>query len=128
MDERLKELRKTLGITQQEFANKINTSRSNVAGYETGTRVPSNAIICLICKEFRVNEEWLRTGNGDMFQAVTDPVTEYISELLIDVDHPLKPVIYSIMKTYSELNEKNKAVFNLILNEFIENLNNRPKN
>lgn len=128
MDERLKELRKALGITQQEFADKLNTSRSNIASYETKKNFPSNAVISLICKEFRVNEAWLRTGEGEMFQATTDPVTEYIAELLIDVDHPLKPVIYSIMKTYSELNEKNKALFNIILNEFIENLNNRPKN
>lgn len=126
MDERLKELRKALGITQQEFADKLNTSRSNIASYETKKNFPSNAVISLICKEFRINEEWLRTGEGDMFQVVTDPVGEYISEFLIDANHSLKSVIYSFMKTYSELNEKNKALLNSILDEFIENLNNKP--
>lgn len=67
MDERIKMLRKNKKLTQQEFANKIGTSRANVAGYETGTRVPSNAVISLICKEFCVNEEWLRNGTGEMF-------------------------------------------------------------
>ena len=64
MNERIKYLRKKLDMTQQEFANRLGVARNNIAGYETGKRSPSNAVISLICREFKVNEIWLRTGEG----------------------------------------------------------------
>lgn len=67
MDKRLKKLRKTLNLTQQEFSNRIGIKRNNIACYETGKNTPSDAAISLICREFNVNENWLRTGDGDMF-------------------------------------------------------------
>ena len=67
MHERLKKLRKALDLTQQEFADRIGSKRNTVAKYETETNTPSAAVVSLICREFNVNEEWLRDGIGDMF-------------------------------------------------------------
>lgn len=67
MHERLKQLRKTLDLTQQEFADRIGSKRNTIAKYETETNTPSAAVISLICREFRVNEKWLREGTGEMF-------------------------------------------------------------
>lgn len=67
MDKRLRKLRKTLNLTQQEFSNRIGIKRNNIACYETGKNTPSDAVISLICREFNVNENWIRTGNGNMF-------------------------------------------------------------
>ena len=67
MNERLKILRKKLNLTQQEFANKIGSKRNTIAKYETCANTPSTAVVSLICKTFNVNEEWLRSGYGDMF-------------------------------------------------------------
>ena len=67
MKDRFKELRKVLGMTQQEFADRLAVSRNNIAGYEVGKSAPSESVIRLVCKEFSVNEEWLRTGSGEMF-------------------------------------------------------------
>lgn len=64
---RLKALRKELRLTQQEFADRVGISRGNIGAYEVGKNAPSDAVISLICREFHVNEEWLRTGNGEMF-------------------------------------------------------------
>lgn len=72
MNYRLKELRVHLNLTQQEFADRIGVTRSNIAGYETGKRSPSDAAVSLICKEFGVNEVWLRTGEGEMFTKISD--------------------------------------------------------
>lgn len=72
MNERIKKLRKTLGLTQQEFADRLGTTRNNIAGYEIDRRSPSSSVISLICREFGVSEEWLRTGEGDMFAPKTD--------------------------------------------------------
>ena len=79
MKDRIKELRKSLNLTQQAFADRIGTKRNNVTGYESGTRSPSEAVITLICREFRVSEEWLRTGNGDMFlPEASDEINELV--------------------------------------------------
>lgn len=67
MQERLKELRKALALTQQEFADKLQISRSNIGSYEAGKNQLSDAVIRLIVKIFYVNEDWLRTGRGPMF-------------------------------------------------------------
>lgn len=67
MKGRLKALRKELRLTQQEFADRVGISRGNIGAYEVGKNAPSDAVISLICREFHVNEEWLRTGNGKMF-------------------------------------------------------------
>ena len=69
MNERMKQLRKELGLTQQQFADRIGTSRANIGKYEVSANIPSSAIISLICREFNVNEEWLREGSGDMFRS-----------------------------------------------------------
>lgn len=66
MNERIRILRKTLGLTQQEFADKLGISRGNIGAYEVGKSSPSDAGIALICREFGVREEWLRGGEGEM--------------------------------------------------------------
>lgn len=70
MNERLKILRKSLKLTQQEFADRIGIKRNSLANYEIGRNTPIDAIVVSICREFNVNEEWLRTGAGDMFLPV----------------------------------------------------------
>jgi len=57
-------LRKALNLTQQEFANRIGSVQNTITGYETGRRIPSSQVLTLICREFNVNETWLRTGEG----------------------------------------------------------------
>ena len=75
MNERIKALRKRLGLTQQAFADRLKIARGNIGAYEVGKNAPSDAVISLICKEFNVNEIWLRTGEcGDdnMFTKVNE--------------------------------------------------------
>lgn len=67
LKERIKALRKTLGLTQQEFADRVGLKRNSLANYETGRNTPMDAVMKSICREFNVNETWLRTGNGEMF-------------------------------------------------------------
>ena len=84
--ERFKTLRKELGLTQQEFAERINLRRNSIAQIELGYRNPSGAVLALICKTFNVNETWLRTGEGEMFAPV-DPenqLMEWAGRVLAD--------------------------------------------
>ncbi len=66
MQNRIKEIRKTLGMNQTEFSKKLGIAPNTISSYEAGTIYPSNAIIKSICREFGVNETWLRTGAGEM--------------------------------------------------------------
>lgn len=66
--ERIKELRKLLGLTQQEFAEKVGIKRNSVATYETGKSNVGDPTAMLICNTFNVNEDWLRSGVGEPFR------------------------------------------------------------
>ena len=66
MQNRIKELRKALGLNQAEFGARLGVVPSAISNYENGTREVSDAIIKSICREFRISETWLRTGAGDM--------------------------------------------------------------
>jgi HTH-type transcriptional regulator/antitoxin PezA len=85
MKERLKEIRKSNpnGKTQETFANYLEISKENISSYESGRRNPSDAFIKLVCEKCNVNEDWLRTGNGEMFMPETKD--EQISKMLADV-------------------------------------------
>lgn len=76
-------MRRALDLTQQEFASRIGTSQNAMANYETGHRNPSSSVVNNICKEFRVNEAWLRTGSGEMLQELSHD--EEISAFIVDV-------------------------------------------
>lgn len=67
MNERIKELRKRLNLTQQQFAERLGIKRNTIANYEVGRNAPVDTVVSLICRVFNVNEEWLRNGTGEMF-------------------------------------------------------------
>lgn len=80
MNERIKKVRNSLNISQTDFAQKLSVSRSAVCKMESGENYPSEQTIKLMCNEFSVNEEWLRTGNGEMF--IPKSKEQLFSELL----------------------------------------------
>ena len=86
MKNRIKELRSALGLTQEKFGSKINVKQATVAAYECGARTPIDAVVGSICKQYRVNEEWLRNGNGEMFCGISrsDEIAEFIGRILGD--------------------------------------------
>ena len=67
MHDRIKQLRKSLGLTQEEFSARIGVKRGAIANYEIGRNEPVDAVVSLICREFNVSETWLRTGEGEMY-------------------------------------------------------------
>ncbi len=72
MKKRIKMLRNELGLTQQKFADRLGLKRQTIAAYEVGNIEPSDSTLLLICKEFNVNEQWLRSGTGEMHASITD--------------------------------------------------------
>lgn len=100
MNERIKEVRKSLGLTQQEFADRIGVKRNTVATYEGGRNIPIDSVVSLICKEFNVNEEWLRTGEGEMFQDLSqgELAAKVVGEALANDNEFIQSVFISLGK------------------------------
>lgn len=67
MNERIKELRERLGMSQTEFAESLNLKRNSISLIEVGKRNPSDRTILDICNKFDVSEDWLRSGTGEVF-------------------------------------------------------------
>lgn len=105
MNKRIKEIRQNAGMTQREFADRIGVSRNTIAAYETDARVPIDAIIVSICREFNVNEDWLRTGLGNMYTEVNPDIqlSKALGSLLREESGSFKKqLILSLL----ELNQK----------------------
>lgn len=86
MKDRIKILRKSEGLSQTEFGERLGLVAATISGYEKGNREVSNAVIRAICREFRVNETWLRTGEGEMYTGATraEELGALVDQLLAD--------------------------------------------
>lgn len=90
MNERIKDLRKSLGLTQLEFGEQVGVKANTIGNYEIGLRTPSEAVIRAICREFNVNEDWLRTGEGEMFNPQDEKLAAFVGSLVADDSEPFK--------------------------------------
>ena len=108
MQDRIKTIRKTLGLTLNEFANRIGISNQAVSHWEHGRPVPESRIRS-ICQIFNINEEWLRNGVGDMFleQPKTDLQSYSDDEVLNE----------SILRLYSSLSPEYRVVARKIMSK-----------
>ena len=97
MNERLKKLRKELDMTQQEFAEGIGIKRNTMATYESGRNEPIDAVISLICTKYNVNENWLRTGEGEMFieMSYDDEIAQFVGQVMGEEDDSFKKRLIS---------------------------------
>lgn len=84
MKERIQAIIDDKKIKKVEFARRLNLSQSFVSDMCSGKSQPSDRTISDICREFNVNEHWLRTGDGDMFVPVTrsQEVAEFVGDVL----------------------------------------------
>ena len=80
MNERMKELRKALGLTLEKFGERVGVSKTAINKIENGTNNVSDRMLLSVCKEFNVNDEWLRTGEGEMFNEL--PEDEELAEIV----------------------------------------------
>ena len=117
LSERISEIRKHAGLSQGAFGDRINLSRNFVWMLENGKRLPSDRTIADICREFNVNEQWLRTGQGDMFlpktraqeigeivrnAATRDPEesVKFFTELLGDMTDAEIAIMYEVFRRH----------------------------
>ena len=91
-------------MTQQQFANRIGVSRNTIATYETSVRVPIEAVLLSICREFGVNEEWLRTGEGEMYIDITPDLelSRWFGQLLREEDNSFQKKFLLMLSKLTE--------------------------
>lgn len=122
MGERIRKLRKSLDLTQQEFADRIGVKRNTIATYEIGRNEPIDAVVSLICREFDVNEQWLRTGEGEMFIVLDrdDQIARWAGTVLRDESDTFKKRFVAAL---SKLEERDWVA----LEQFLLNIKKDPE-
>lgn len=99
MQDRIKALRKSLGLTQKDFGERIGVQANTITSYESGVRTPNNSMILAICREYGVSEDWLRTGEGEMKQKLTrnQEIAEFMASIMRDPDDAPRKRFISIV-------------------------------
>ena len=109
--DRIKEIRTTIGLSQAKFAERIAVAASLISEVEGGVRAINERAIRLIIAEFNVNESWLRTGQGSMFN---DEVNASVSEsvaILRSLDQQFQDGALKILTVLGDINEKINSLY-----------------
>lgn len=124
INERIREIRKAAGLTQQALAEALGVSASNIVSYEAGRRNPSDAVVELIVQKFHVSEAWLRTGEGDMQTptARIDGVRRMVDDIAANSDSFKARLISALSDLPVEDWEKIEAFARQIVEEGTEEL------
>ena len=104
MKDRIKKIRKELDLTQQKFADRIGVKRNTVGQWECGINPLTDQTISSICREFNVNENWLRTGKGEMFikQTRDEQIASFIGSIQSGEDDSFKKRFISMLSSLDE--------------------------
>lgn len=103
-------------MTQDAFASKIGLSRNFIAQIEIGTKIPSSRTISDICREFDVNESWLKDGIGKMFieKTKSEQISAMLSEVTREDEESFK---HRLIAALSNLDESGWIVLENLINE-----------
>lgn len=103
INERIRELRKILGYTLDDFGNVVGLKKSALSMVENGKNSVSEHLVLSVCREFGVSEEWLRTGSGEMFVQKTrnDRIDDLINRVRSEPDGSIKVRILTLLSRLS---------------------------
>lgn len=107
--ERVRLLRKELSLTQSDFGKRVGVGKTAISKIEKNENSLTDRMFNSICREFNVNEDWLRHGKGEMFLPVEDEVGEIVSKL-VDESNPFYDMILDIMHTFNNLDDKGQEI------------------
>lgn len=118
--DRIKQIRQDAGLTQAEFAKKLNLSRNYVGLMEIGDRVPSDRTILDICEKFGVSETWLRDGNEPMY--IKKDADDDLEKIFEEIGASNDELIKAIIRSYWQLNDNDKAAVQRMVDKMVEEL------
>lgn len=106
MNERIKELRIALRLTQEDFGKAIGVQRAAVNKWEKGINGVADSMILSICREFGVSERWLRTGEGEMFEQTRETVLDRLA-----AEYSLDKEQVSVIENFLDLSPQERTLF-----------------
>lgn len=113
-NERIKEVRKSLGLTLEKFGERIGLKKSAVSLIENGKNAVTDANVKAICREFGVDYIWLTTGDGEMFVDTDDDFIVRIDRIMVGEDDARK----NLFKALLEASDEDIAAFQRIIDLF----------
>lgn len=122
--ERIREVRKALGLTLEKFGEKIGMKKNSVSQLENGKNSVTEQVVKAICREYNVDYMWLTTGDGEMFIDTGDDFIERIDRIMAGEDEARK----SLFKFMLELSDEDIAALDRLMKKAIEfTQNNKEK-
>lgn len=119
--ERLKIIRKSEGLTLETFGARLGVGKTAISKIERGENGLTDQMTLLICREFRINEPWLRDEVGEMKKEPDDIFSEAVADMILE-DNPFYDLIKGIVETYAELDPASKQVIQRSCDKLLENL------
>lgn len=105
MKDRIREVREHFGLSMEKFGSRIGIGKASISLLESGKNNPSIQTIALICREFGVNETWLRTGEGEMFEQARASVLDRLS-----TEYDLSREQRSVIEAFLDLDPQERDV------------------
>lgn len=105
MKDRIREVREHFGLSMEKFGSRIGIGKASISLLESGKNNPSVQTITLICREFGVNEQWLRTGDGEMFEQTRASVLDRLS-----TEYDLSREQRSVIEAFLDLDPQERDV------------------
>lgn len=122
--ERVKELRKTLGLTLEKFGQPLGVKKNAISQIEKGRNGLTEQITKGICREFNVNEDWLRNGTGEMFIQLDEDeqISSFFHDLLQEEKGSFKRQFVTAL---SHLDDNGWNLLNQFMDYFTQNKKDR---
>ena len=112
----IRALRELKNMSRREFGEALYVSQDVINNLERNRVAPTELMIKCICDTFHVNREWLETGEGEMFAPTTEQAeTAKLIESISD-----SPAMRSLLATWAQLSDENKAVFERFAADYVE--------
>lgn len=115
MNKRIKEIRRKAELTQTQFGERIGLQQNSIARIEAGTRVPSEAVIKAICREFHIRPEWLMHGEGPMTVPTASRTLDEVARRYSE-----SRTFRAILDVYAELDDTSRDMFDRYIERLTE--------
>ena len=127
MNQRIKQLRRILDLTQQDFAERIGLKQNSIALIESGKRNISNQAVLSICRTFSVNETWLRTGEGEIFNEMwrEEQIAYYLGDIFSEPGDTFKKRLVAAL---AAMDESEWAAVEAFARKLVEQSRDAPPN
>lgn len=127
MNERIRELRKALGLTLEKFGESLGVGKTAISKIENGDRNVTDQMQKSICREFNVSTDWLLYGTGEMFVTHThdEEVAMYTQDILDSEDDEIAKIIQNFIVVYGKLDNDSKSVLRNVAKSMIDLHNKR---